>query len=446
MGGAAGCSGGRLCVCCTAQAPLELSAWQPAACVNLSIHAPRSYTYLNLDDGWSERERGPDGRLVPNAAKFPSGIKPLADYVHSKGLKFGIYGDAGEMTCAKYPGAGRVGGGHDWGRLAGGDEPRRQQEQKATPILAGLQAPLGTRRWTPRHLPSGVSARRGGAAPAYGSSACDTQCRRKLADKRNGSTLAHTHTAGVDYLKYDNCYATQQQWVVDRYTAMRDALNATGRPIFYSLCDWGVLEPWLWARDVGNSWRTTEVRQGGRGPAWRHGQPRALPCCRTRAPTASQPAAAVCTPAAAACCTCSPLPRPVLCFSLPVDPVLPLPPCAARSTQDIQPTWDNVVKLLEYSTGLARFHGPGSWADMDMLYGGCRGGCVPVHGGGCRCEWGQEVVRQALSQAHEMRWDPAPPGCALTCRTPPPALTSPHPPLLPSRHALPSCSGQQPPG
>ena len=66
---------------------------------------PCSYVYLNLDDGWSERNRTADGRLAANKARFPSGIKALADYVHGKGLKFGIYGDAGSMTCAKYPGS-----------------------------------------------------------------------------------------------------------------------------------------------------------------------------------------------------------------------------------------------------------------------------------------------------------------------------------------------------
>ena len=66
--------------------------------------------------------------------------------------------------------------------------------------------------------------------------------------------------AGVDYLKYDNCHARRDMWVVDRYTAMRDALNATGRPILYSLCGWGVADPHTWAAQVGTSWRTTEVR------------------------------------------------------------------------------------------------------------------------------------------------------------------------------------------
>ena len=101
----------------------------------------------------------------------------------------------------------------------------------------------------------------------------------------------------MDYLKYDNCHAKAEHWVVDRYVAMRDALNATGRPIFYSLCEWGVQEPWLWARDVGNAWRTTEVRAacaragGGGRNAGRSGRP-PPPSRRARQPSAGPPAAA----------------------------------------------------------------------------------------------------------------------------------------------------------
>ena len=62
------------------------------------------YTYLNLDDGWSERERGADGRLAANKAAFPSGMPALSSYIREKGLKFGIYGDAGSNTCAGFPG------------------------------------------------------------------------------------------------------------------------------------------------------------------------------------------------------------------------------------------------------------------------------------------------------------------------------------------------------
>ena len=56
---------------------------------------------------------------------------------------------------------------------------------------------------------------------------------------------------GVDFLKYDNCFAGPEDWIVDRYSAMRDALNKTGRPILYSMCNWGVGDSWLWGPKVG---------------------------------------------------------------------------------------------------------------------------------------------------------------------------------------------------
>ena len=83
------------------------------ACENISITCQLplpasfplfSFEYVNLDDGWSEPARQ-QGKLVANRAAFPSGIKALADYVHSKGLKLGIYGDAGALTCAGYAGS-----------------------------------------------------------------------------------------------------------------------------------------------------------------------------------------------------------------------------------------------------------------------------------------------------------------------------------------------------
>ncbi|PIA35327.1 hypothetical protein AQUCO_03500016v1 [Aquilegia coerulea] len=58
------------------------------------------YEYINLDDCWGELNRDSQGNLQPKASTFPSGIKALADYVHSKGLKLGIYSDAGVQTCS----------------------------------------------------------------------------------------------------------------------------------------------------------------------------------------------------------------------------------------------------------------------------------------------------------------------------------------------------------
>ncbi len=63
------------------------------------------YTYLVLDDGWMAMQRDSiTGNLVPDPKKFPNGMKVLVDYVHSKGLKFGLYNCAGTKTCAGYPG------------------------------------------------------------------------------------------------------------------------------------------------------------------------------------------------------------------------------------------------------------------------------------------------------------------------------------------------------
>jgi alpha-galactosidase len=62
------------------------------------------YQYVVIDDCW-QVERGPDGRIVADPKRFPSGMKALADYVHSKGLRFGLYSDAGSQTCGKRPGS-----------------------------------------------------------------------------------------------------------------------------------------------------------------------------------------------------------------------------------------------------------------------------------------------------------------------------------------------------
>ncbi len=139
------------------------------------------YQYVNLDDCWAAHDRDANGDYVPDPARFPHGIKALADYVHSKGLKLGIYTSAGTWTCA------------------------------------------GT-------MPGSLGH-----------------------EQQDARTFA---SWGVDYLKYDNCN-NQGVDAVQRYTAMRDALLATGRPILYSICEWGSNKPWLWAKDVGNSWRTT---------------------------------------------------------------------------------------------------------------------------------------------------------------------------------------------
>ena len=72
----------------------------------------------------------------------------------------------------------------------------------------------------------------------------------------NSRTPAQYAAWGVDYLKYDWCsHGTQE--VKSSYETMRDALKASGRPIVFSLCEWGEEGPWKWAADIGNLWRTT---------------------------------------------------------------------------------------------------------------------------------------------------------------------------------------------
>jgi alpha-galactosidase len=140
------------------------------------------YTYINIDDTW-EGERDAQGNITSNK-KFPD-MKALADYVHSKGLKLGIYSSPGPNTCAGYEGS----YGHE--------------EQDARTYAA----------W------------------------------------------------GIDYLKYDWCsarniYTDEEMQAV--YQKMGDALHASGRPIVYSLCQYGRAQVWEWAPDVsGNLWRTT---------------------------------------------------------------------------------------------------------------------------------------------------------------------------------------------
>ena len=137
------------------------------------------YEYVVIDDCW-QVSRDANANIVADPQRFPSGIKALADYVHSKGLKFGIYSDAGTQTCAHRPGS----QGHEY------------------------QDALQYAAW------------------------------------------------GVDYLKYDWCN-TGKANAESAYTTMRDALKSAGRPIVFSLCEWGTAKPWLWAKDVGNLWRTT---------------------------------------------------------------------------------------------------------------------------------------------------------------------------------------------
>ena len=146
------------------------------------------YEYVIIDDCW-QVGRDENGEIMVDEERFPNGMKYLADYIHSKGLKFGIYSCAGIYTCQGRPGG------------------RGNEFQDARTYA----------RW------------------------------------------------GVDYLKYDWCYATgkdiktagsSQEHAKSSYTTMRDAIYAAGRPIVFSICDWGFQQPWEWGKDVGHLWRT----------------------------------------------------------------------------------------------------------------------------------------------------------------------------------------------
>ncbi|XP_040245982.1 alpha-galactosidase isoform X6 [Aegilops tauschii subsp. strangulata] len=63
--------------------------------------AKLGYEYVNLDDCWASHDRDSQGNLAANGTTFPSGMRALADYVHGKGLKLGVYGDAGLRTCSR---------------------------------------------------------------------------------------------------------------------------------------------------------------------------------------------------------------------------------------------------------------------------------------------------------------------------------------------------------
>jgi len=137
------------------------------------------YRFIVIDDCW-QVERDSRGDIVVDGKAFPSGMAALAEYVHSRGLKFGVYSDAGTMTCQGRPGS--------WGY--------------------------------------------------------EFQDARQYAEW------------GVDYLKYDWCNNGGQNSEA-AYSRMHDALAVCGRPIVFSICEWGRTKPWLWARDIGNLWRTT---------------------------------------------------------------------------------------------------------------------------------------------------------------------------------------------
>jgi alpha-galactosidase len=143
--------------------------------------AELGYQYINIDDGWAAG-RDSQGKILPGP-NFPD-MTALAAYVHSKGLKFGLYTCAGSQTCTNRPGS------------------------------AGYEI-------------------------------------------QDAQTYA---SWGVDYLKEDWCQ-TEGEYSSAAYKTMANALVATGRPICFSLCNWGIDQPWIWGPTLSNLWRTTSDLQ-----------------------------------------------------------------------------------------------------------------------------------------------------------------------------------------
>jgi alpha-galactosidase len=137
------------------------------------------YQYVNIDDCW-QVSRDASGTIVADPTRFPAGMQALADYVHGKGLKLGLYTDAGTGTCEKRPGS------------------LNHEDQDAKTYAS----------W------------------------------------------------GIDYVKIDWCNSEGLDPEV-QYAKFRDALAHSGRPIVFSICNWGVKTPWRWGPSTGNLWRTT---------------------------------------------------------------------------------------------------------------------------------------------------------------------------------------------
>ncbi len=138
------------------------------------------YQYVIVDDCWALTSRDANGNVVPDPNVFPNGVKPVADYIHSLGLKFGIYTDVGTKTC----------------------------EGRAGSYQYELQDAAAYASW------------------------------------------------GADYVKVDWCFSSGIDPRTE-YGVFSNALQAAGRPMVYSICNWGIGSPWVWGPHTGNLWRTT---------------------------------------------------------------------------------------------------------------------------------------------------------------------------------------------
>lgn len=305
------------------------------------------YEYVVIDDFWMAPERDAEGNLQPNPKTFPSGIKALADYVHGKGLKLGIYSSNGLRTCGGLPaslgyeeqdarkfaewgvdylkydfcysevatseidritvngvtyeaegadiGGGatierfvRASGGKYVGNIGGGVYSGRIEFTNVeVPADGEYQLTLFYVHRTAPGNPRAVFLQVNEDEPQ----------RLRLinysfkTDAINSLTVTVRLHAGMNRLALYNNLATREI-TIQNYSRMRDALLATGRPIVFSICEWGTHAPWEWGAEVGHLWRTTG---------------------------------------------------------------------------DITDSWGSVMSILDRQVGLSRYAGPGHWNDPDML-------------------------------------------------------------------------------
>ncbi|WP_152396611.1 NPCBM/NEW2 domain-containing protein [Paenibacillus guangzhouensis] len=301
------------------------------------------YEYINIDDNWMTSSRDANGDLVPDPTRFPDGIKGVADYVHSKGLKLGIYSSNGTKTCMGLP-ASQGNEQRDAAKFAewevdylkydfcynvrfstyapdldkivvsnGGNTKTYEAESPDNTLVGGAKiagskvgfignnsgeliinkinaSAAGTYTLTIHYLNGDPSRNlyvsvNGGTGQKYSLSSSGGW------DTAAAYPIQVTLQQGENTIKFynpeDGSAISAQQ-----YGAMRDALQATGRKIMFSICEWGANKPWLWGPSVGHLWRTTG---------------------------------------------------------------------------DITDTWNSMTTLLDENSVLAQYAGPGHWNDPDML-------------------------------------------------------------------------------
>ncbi|MET8763154.1 ricin-type beta-trefoil lectin domain protein [Lentzea sp. NPDC004782] len=165
------------------------------------------YEYVNIDEGWWKGTRDSAGGITVDTAQWPGGMSAVVDYIHSRGLKAGIYTDAGRNGCGYY-------------------------------------------------YPTGHPA-----YPGTGS------------EGHYDQDFLQFSRWGFDYVKVDWCGGSKEGLnAAGTYTAISDAIARataqTGRPMVFSVCEWGGAQPWNWAPGISNLWRTSgDIIYWGERPA-----------------------------------------------------------------------------------------------------------------------------------------------------------------------------------